>query len=119
MKNILIVDSDPAVEESLARYCALIGIGTTTEPDGIRARQIIGRRSDLTLIIDLDPTEAINRVSKRNDGDMFDNVEKLKRCRDGYKWYFENSENKCAWVNGNGTKEEVFERVKLEIEKIL
>lgn len=74
-------------------------------------------RPDLTCIIDLDPEEAVRRINKRNDADIFDKVETLKECRENYRWYFDNSGWPCAWIDGKGSKEDVFERVKMEIEK--
>jgi dTMP kinase len=71
----------------------------------------------LVLIIDLDPVEAAKRVGKRGDADIFDTAKKLNVCRDGYKWYSENSKDPCVWIDGNGTKEEVFERIKNEIQR--
>ncbi|HOZ81161.1 MAG TPA: dTMP kinase [Candidatus Woesebacteria bacterium] len=73
-------------------------------------------RPDLTLIIDLDPEEAVRRVEARNDADIFDKVETLKNCRESYRWYFENSGWPCAWINGSGTKEKVAELIFNEIQ---
>ncbi len=70
---------------------------------------------DLTCIIDLDPKEAIKRVTARNDADIFDKLENLKKCREGYRWYFENSRQACAWIDGSGTKEEVMNNILGEI----
>lgn len=72
-------------------------------------------KPDLVLIVDLDPVEAAKRVSKRGDADIFDTAKKLNVCREGYKWYSENSNDPCVWIDGSGTREEVFERVKSEI----
>lgn len=72
---------------------------------------------DLVLILDLDPVEAARRVGKRGDADIFDTAKKMGVCREGYKWYAENSGDPCAWVDGNGTKEEVFARVIEEIKR--
>lgn len=66
---------------------------------------------DLTLIIDLDPKEAVRRINGRNDADIFDKVEVLKKCRESYRWYFDNSGWPCAWIDGSGTREEVFGRI--------
>jgi dTMP kinase len=74
-------------------------------------------RPELTVMIDLDPVEAVKRVNGRKDADIFDRVEKLKKCRASYRWYFKNADCPCAWIDGNGTREEVFERVKKEIKK--
>lgn len=71
----------------------------------------------LVLIFDLDPTEAAKRVGKRGDADIFDTAKKLNVCRNGYKWYSKNSGDPCVWIDGNGTKEEVFQRVLREMKE--
>jgi dTMP kinase len=68
-------------------------------------------RPDAVVILDLDPREAVNRVESRGDADIFDRVEKLKRCRLGYKWYSKKSGDPCLWIDASGSKEEIFERV--------
>jgi len=85
----------------------------------MKANKGVTVKPDLTIIIDLDPAEAVNRVNSRKDGDIFDKVEKLTICREGYKWYFENSGRRCVWVDGSGSRDQVFERIKLEINKLL
>ncbi len=77
----------------------------------------IAIRPDLTMVIDLEPEVAVSRVKSRHDADIFDNIKKLKRCRQNYKWYCQNAEGKCAWIDGSGTKEEVLVRVQKRIEK--
>lgn len=68
-------------------------------------------RPDAVIILDLDPRESVNRVENRGDADIFDRVEKLTRCRLGYKWYSKNSGDPCLWIDASGSKEEIFERV--------
>jgi len=79
--------------------------------------QMVVGRPDLVLIIDTPPEIAIERMNKRGDHDIFDKLETMKKCRDGYKWYFENSGDDCVLINGNGTREEVFDRVLKEIKE--
>jgi dTMP kinase len=74
-------------------------------------------KPDLTLIMELDPKKTMERVRQRGDKDIFDEVEKFRKCREGYQWYFENSEWPCAWIDGSGTKEEVSERIIGEIKR--
>lgn len=74
-------------------------------------------RPDLTCIIDLDPREAVRRINFRNDADIFDRVEILTECRENYRWYCENSGWPCAWIDGNGSVEEVSERIISEIQR--
>jgi len=74
-------------------------------------------RPDLTCIIDLDPEEAVKRVNHKNDVDIFDEVETMRKCQQSYRWYFDNSGWPCAWLDGSGSREEVFERIKAEIQR--
>lgn len=80
-------------------------------------RTLVGR-PDLVIIIDISAKEAIRRISKRGDQDIFDRLETMDRCRRGYLWYAKNSGDKCVLINGNGTKEEVFGRILVEINKL-
>lgn len=75
------------------------------------------RVPDLTLILDVDPYEAVKRVYGRGDQDIFDNVDKFKKVKEGYQWYSDNSGWPCVWIDGNGSKEVVSERVVNEIVK--
>lgn len=75
------------------------------------------KKPDLVLIIDTDPKVAVARVDGRGDADIFDKVKSLKRCRQGYVWYAKNSKDNVVLVNGDGNKEEVFEKILREIKK--
>jgi dTMP kinase len=79
--------------------------------------QMVVDRPDLVLIIDVSPEIAIERMNKRGDHDIFDKLDIMQKCRDGYAWYAENSGDECVLINGEGTKEEVFERILEEINK--
>jgi len=83
----------------------------------LKVHQEVTIRPDLVIILDLDPIEAAKRVGKRGDADIFDTVERLKICRNGYEWYAKHSGDPCAWINADENKEEVFEKVLKEIEK--
>lgn len=74
---------------------------------------------DLVIILDLDPTEAVRRVNDRGDADIFDQAEKLKKCREGYEWYAKNSGDKCTWIDGSGGIEEVHHRVLKSVEEVI
>lgn len=74
------------------------------------------RVADLTLIIDLDLEEAVKRVYGRGDQDIFDNMEKFKKVREGYEWYSQMSQGAVAWIDGNGSREEVSKQVIKEME---
>lgn len=83
----------------------------------MRVNREITIQPDLTCILDLDPVEAVRRVNERNDPDIFDKVETLKVCRENYRWYFDNSGWPCAWIDGSGSREEVFGRIQAEIKR--
>jgi dTMP kinase len=87
----------------------------------LKINQMVVKKPDLVVIIDVLPEIAIERMNKRGDHDIFDRLDTMKKCRDGYKWYWKNSGDNCVLVNGNGTKEEVFNRIlkKLKVKKIL
>jgi len=83
----------------------------------LKINQMVVEKPDLVLIIDTPPEVAIERMNKRGDGDIFDKLETMKKCREGFLWYLKNSGDDCVLVDGMGTKEEVFERIISEIEK--
>lgn len=71
----------------------------------------------VTLIIDLDPAEAVRRIGVRNDADIFDVEETLRKSRESYLWYMKNSHRDCVLINGKGTKEEVSDLIFNEIQQ--
>lgn len=79
--------------------------------------QMVVGRPDLVLIIDIEPEVAIERMDKRGDHDIFDKLDVMKKCREGYYWYAKNSGDDCVLIDGNGTREEVFNRVLREIKE--
>lgn len=83
----------------------------------LSVNEVVTVKPNLVFIIDLDPVEAARRIGKRGDADIFDTAKKLNICREGYKWYSENSKETCAWIDGSGTREEVFERILEEIKR--
>lgn len=70
-------------------------------------------------MIDTKPEVSADRMKKRGDPDIFDRMGTMKRCRGGYLWYAKNSGDKCVLIEGNGTVEEVFERIKKRLNKLL
>lgn len=85
----------------------------------LKINQMVVGRPDLVLIINTSPEVSIERMNKRGDPDIFDRLETMKKCFEGYEWYGKNSGDNCAWIDGDGTKEEVFSRVLTEIKKII
>ena len=84
----------------------------------LRINQMVVKRPDLVIIIDIPPKVAIERMNKRGDHDIFDKLETMQQCREGYLWYAKNSGDKCILVDGSGTREEVFGRILEEINKL-
>ncbi len=75
-------------------------------------------RPDLTFIFDITPEEALHRIGRRNDADMFDLAEKMNVCRQGYRWYLDNSGWPCVWIDvDNKSREDVLDDVVWEISK--
>lgn len=72
---------------------------------------------DLVIILNTDLREASERIGKRGDADIFDTTEKMRVCLEGYLWYEKHSEHNCVWINGEGNKEEVSERIREEIKR--
>lgn len=72
---------------------------------------------DLVIILNTDLTEAAQRIGKRGDADIFDTAEKMRVCLDGYRWYEKYSGHECVWVDGEGSKEGVSERIIEEIKR--
>lgn len=75
------------------------------------------READLTLILDIDPHEAVKRVYGRGDKDIFDNAEKFKKVIEGYQWYTERNRGVVAWIDANGGRDEIHQRVVTEIQE--
>jgi len=84
----------------------------------LKINQMVVDRPDLVIIIDTPPRVAIERMNKRGDPDIFDQLETMEKCREGYIWYTKNSGDNCILVDGEGTKEEVFGRILKEVNKL-
>ena len=84
----------------------------------LKLNQDLVRRPDLTIIIDLDPEEAIKRLtSTRGEKTIFEEQEKLEKCRAAYDWFIEKSGDECVKVDGSGSEEEVTARIMEEIKR--
>jgi len=81
----------------------------------LKINQMVVDRPDLVIVVDTPPKEALERMSKRGDEDIFDKLETMEKCREGYYWYAKNSGDACVLVDGVGTKEEVFHRILNEL----
>lgn len=83
----------------------------------LELNQKIVVKPDLVIIVDTSPEVCNERMEIRGGADIFDKLKKAKRCREGYLWYAKNSGDKCVVVDGNGTREEVFQKIVDEIKK--
>ena len=77
------------------------------------------RRPDVTFIIDTDPDICLERIKKsRSHLELFEEKEKLEKIRNAFlslKSYFPET----YIINGNKTKEEVFEDIKRVVDKAI
>lgn len=85
--------------------------------DVLRFNQAIVARPDLVVIVDTSPEVCNERMAIRGGADIFDKLKKAKLCRQGYLWYAKNSGDECVVVDGNKSKEEVFELIKKAIKE--
>lgn len=83
----------------------------------LKINQMVVDRPDLVIIVDVTPEVALERMVRRGDEDIFDELETMRKCREGYYWYAENSDDECVLVDGAGTKEEVFNRILNELKR--
>jgi len=77
----------------------------------LKINQMVVEKPDLVIIIDTPPEVALERMGRRGDHDIFDKLETMEKCREGYLWYAKNSGDECEIIDGVGTKEEVFGRI--------
>jgi dTMP kinase len=77
------------------------------------------RKPDLTFIIDCKPRTCVERINmERFHTEIFEDEKKLEKARENYislKGYFPN----VYVIDGNGSKEEVFERVRSIADKFV
>jgi dTMP kinase len=83
----------------------------------LEINQMVVSRPDLVIIIDIPAQVAIERMTKRGDPDIFDKLEIMGRNREGYKWYSKNSGDDCVWIDGDRTKEEIFNNIIDELKR--
>lgn len=83
----------------------------------LKINQMVVNRPDLVIIIDTPPEVALERMNKRGDADIFDELGTMRKCREGYIWYTKTSGDECVLVDGVGTKEEVFNRILNDLKK--
>lgn len=83
----------------------------------LKINQMVVDRPDLVIIIDVPAGVALERMSKRGDADIFDKLEIMERNREGYVWYAKNSGDECVFVDGTGSREEVFKNILNELKR--
>jgi dTMP kinase len=83
----------------------------------LKINQMVVSRPDLVIIIDIPAQVAVDRMSKRGDPDIFDKLGIMERNREGYRWYMKNSGDDCVWIDGDRTKEEIFNNIIDELKR--
>ncbi len=78
-----------------------------------------GVETDLTILLDAPVPTLLERLSKRRDGDRFDNLDAafLERVRAGYLW--EANQRQLPIIFADGTSEEVANRIWKEVARTL
>jgi dTMP kinase len=72
-----------------------------------------GINPDITFLIDIDVEEGIKRIKKERNIDRIEqeSIEFHKRLREGFLEIAEKNKNRIFVVNGNRTKDEIFEEI--------
>jgi len=77
-------------------------------------------KPDLVIILDISVEEAMERISRnQNSKDVFEKKNFLEKVRENYlkmKELFK--EEKIVILNGQGSKEEIFKKIKMEVDKL-
>ena len=83
---------------------------------------MIRREPDLTLVIDMDPTAALDRGLARNSGeDRFEDLgaDFQIRLRKGFIDLCDEFPDRCRLIDGTGTPEDVSARVWTQVQAFL
>lgn len=83
----------------------------------LKINQMVVDKPDLVIVIDVPAEVALERMAKRGDPDIFDKLEIMERNREGYVWYAKHSGDKCIFIDGNASKEEVFKNIIDELKR--
>lgn len=114
---------EPALEEgkmvvSNRYYPVNVAFSTEEWRDKfLKINQMVVDKPDLVIVIDVPAEMALERMAKRGEADIFDKLEIMERNRQGYIWYSKNSGDECVFVDGTGTKEEVFTKIIDELKR--
>ena len=83
----------------------------------LKINQMVVDKPDLVIVVDTPPEVALERMGKRGDEDIFDKLETMKKCQEGYYWYAKHSGDECVFIDGLGTKKKVFNRILDELKR--
>ncbi|MEQ9260553.1 MAG: dTMP kinase [Roseovarius sp.] len=103
--------------DSTRLYQGLRGAGLRRKVDELH-RLMIGREPDLTLLIDMDPTEGLSRaLGRKGHEERFESfgLDLQMRMRAGFLALAEEFASRFAVVDGAGAPETVAERVALAV----
>lgn len=95
-------------------FWSTIAFGSVNlDKDWLLSLQKYFRIPDLTIILKVDPKECVKRISKdRYDFELFEEEKKLRKVWGTYSWLANKFPEKIKIVDGKGTIDKVFERVK-------
>lgn len=109
-----VVICDRFIDSSLAYqgYARNIGID---EVYNINMFAIDNHLPDLTILLDIDPEIGINRIMKQRENEVnrldLEGIAFHKKVHEGYQILKEKYQNRFTIVNGNDTKDVVFDKV--------
>ncbi len=89
--------------------------------DAINAFAINGARPSLTLVLDLDASEARNRMLRRprpvGESDRMENepIEFYEKVTEGYRTLARNEPDRVKLIRASGSRDEVFQRIVQEV----
>jgi len=104
--------------DSTRVYQGTVRAGLRDTVDALHTR-MIGREPDLTLVIDMDPGEALRRGLARSSGeDRFETfgIEFQERLREGFVNLAAANPDRCRLISGNDSEQVVADRVRSAFE---
>lgn len=116
LENGYIVLCDRFVDSSLAYQGWARGLGIKELTD-INGWFLKNNWPDLTIILDVDPSQSLKRLSKEKDRLESENLEFHKKVREGFLKVHSMYPDRTRLVDASQNPEHVFEAVLFEIEK--
>jgi len=126
-KEHLINEIEPFLEKEGVVICDRYYYSTIAfqHTQGIDIEQVVFQNMsfktpDITFILDLPAEMALERVDKRGDGkEKFEHVEFMKELRNNFLKLNETLDDNIKIIDASKSKDEVFEQIKKEVDKLI